>query len=128
LKSRNNDVVGDRFDGMAMMENSISCGVLRDYRGGRIDRITPGAMTVRLPSLTHMQTEVGEMAIKIEQLAELLANHLSKEDKKTVQLIVEQGLADQFGSTGARVLKSIVARKKNDSGNGVRAKQCQQES
>ena len=110
------------------MENSISCGVLRDYRGGRIDRIAPGAMTVRLPGLTHMQTEVGEMAIKIEQLAELLANHLSKEDKKTVQLIVEQGLADQFGSTGARVLKSIVARKKNDSGNGVRAKQCQQES
>ena len=81
-------------------------------------------MTVRLPGLTHMQTEVGEMAIKIEQLAELLANNLSQEDKKTVQLIVEQGLAGQFGSTGANVLKSIVARNKQESRKGDRAKQC----
>jgi hypothetical protein len=49
---------------------------------------------------------------------------LSKEGKKTVQLIVEQGLADQFGSTGASVLKSLVARKKQALENGVRANQC----
>ena len=45
------------------------------------------------------------------------------EDKKTVQLIVEQGLANQFGSTGASVLKSLVARKKQALGKGVRANQ-----
>ena len=50
------------------------------------------------------------------------------EDKKTVQLIVEQGLANQFGSTGASVLKSLVARKKQALGKGVRANQCEQEA
>jgi hypothetical protein len=49
---------------------------------------------------------------------------LLKEGKKTVQLIVKQGLADQFGSTGASVLKSLVARKKQALENGVRANQC----
>ena len=75
-------------------------------------------MTVMLPGLTHQKTDVTEMAVKIEELAELLANNLSKEDKKTVQLIVEQGLAGQFGSTGANVLKSIVARNKQESRKG----------
>ncbi len=75
-------------------------------------------MTVMLSGLTHLQMEVTEMAVKIEELAELLANNLSKEDKKTVQLIVEQGLAGQFGSTGANVLKSIVARNKQESRKG----------
>ena len=71
-----------------------------------------------LSGLTHLKTEVTEMAVKIEELAELLANNLSQEDKKTVQLIVEQGLAGQFGSTGANVLKSIVARNKQESRKG----------
>ena len=50
------------------------------------------------------------------------------EDKKTVQLIVVQAPADQFGSTGASVLKSLVARKKQALGKGVRANQYEQEA
>lgn len=55
------------------------------------------------------------MAKSIEELITLLAKHLSEDDRKLAQLIVDQGLEKHYGPTGAKILKGVVSKQKGES-------------